>query len=303
MKKINKKELHELFVQLKNKNKNENAYNKLYENYYSLVYGIVFSIIKNKEDSEDVSHEIFTKIYKLPVDKLPSDSEASWMYTVSKNESFLYLRKSKPNICLDEVYEIPSDSSDIDGVIDSEFYNKIMSGLKEDEKMIVSLKVLSGFPFQKIAQIMNIPMGTVQWKYYKSINSLKISIESLAGAAISFLIVLTSGGLWKKEKYINSEKNNGDKKDIQIDSSQKAETSTMDKLGKSEMTNCEEKIHNVDGVKTGEEKEIIEVSDGQTPQIAKNLNTVQAVFSGIGIVLLIFFVIFFKKYQQKLKRK
>ena len=195
MKKIDKKELHELFSGLKNKK--QNAYNKLYEKYYSLVYGIVFSIIKNKEDSEDVAHEVFTKIYKMPIDKLPISNEASWLYTVSKNESFLYLRKSKPNISIEEAYEIPCDLSDIDKVIDSEFYNKAIARLKVDEKMIVSLKVLSDFTFQKIAQIMNMPIGTVQWKYYKAINNLKISIGSLIGAVISFLIVFASGGLWK----------------------------------------------------------------------------------------------------------
>ena len=301
MKKINKKELHELFVELKNKN--QDAYNKLYENYYSLVYGIVFSIIKNKEDSEDVSHEIFTKVYKLPVDKLPSNNEASWLYTVSKNESFLYLRKSKPNISLDEVYEIPSDSNDIDVVIDSEFYNKIMSGLEEDEKMIVSLKVLSGFTFQKIAQIMNIPMGTVQWKYYKAINSLKISIGSLAGAVISFLIVLASGGLWKKEKYLNKNDNNGNENNTQSNLKQNAEASTNENLVKSEMLSNDEKTNEVDVPKADEKKEIIEIPASQSQQIVKNMNAVQVAFSSIGIVLLIIFVIFFKKYQQKLKRK
>ena len=73
MKTIDKNELHEIFQDLKNKK--QNAYNKLYEKYYKLVYGIVFSIIKNKEDSEDVTHEIFTKIYRLDPEKLPVDNE------------------------------------------------------------------------------------------------------------------------------------------------------------------------------------------------------------------------------------
>ena len=48
MKKIDKKQLHEIFDGLKNKN--ETAYNLFYKDYYSLVYGIIFSIMKNQTD-------------------------------------------------------------------------------------------------------------------------------------------------------------------------------------------------------------------------------------------------------------
>ena len=191
MNKINKKELHEIFQSLRNKN--QNAYNNLYEKYYKLVYGIVFSIIKNQADSEDVTHEIFTKIYKLDINKLPENHEASWLFTVSKNECLLFLRKSKPNISIEEIYEIPENTNGIDDVIDKDYYNKLISGLKEDEKIIVSLKVLSNFTFKKISQVMNIPIGTVQWKYYNAINSLKVSIGSLVGPALAFIIVIARG--------------------------------------------------------------------------------------------------------------
>lgn len=316
MSKINKKELHEIFQDLKNKDKNQSAYNKLYENYYNLIYGIVFSIIKNKADSEDVTHEIFTKIYKLDVNKLPADHEASWLFTVSKNECLLFFRKSKPNISIDEIYELPNVSNEIDNVIDREYYNKLMSGLKEDEKMIVSLKVLSNFTFKKISQVMGIPIGTVQWKYYNAINSLKISIGSLVGAVMAFIVVIAKGEFWKTKEYVNNAENgemvdkynesadNGEsenqntelnqKKDINSEVTQNDNNSLNDKEVKKE-TNLDSTIKNT-------EIETAETVESNAFVVGKE-EAIQISFFVIGIMFLIIFIIFFKIYKQKLKKK
>lgn len=310
MSKINKKELHEIFQDLKNKDKNQSAYNKLYENYYNLIYGIVFSIIKNKADSEDVTHEIFTKIYKLDVNKLPADHEASWLFTVSKNECLLFFRKSKPNISIDEIYELPNVSNEIDNVIDREYYNRLMSGLKEDEKMIVSLKVLSNFTFKKISQVMGIPIGTVQWKYYNAINSLKISIGSLVGAVMAFIVVIARGEFWKKKEYVNNAENGeivdnpnesanqnielNQGKDSNSEEIQNDNNSLNDKEVKKE-TNLDSTIKNTE-IKTAETVE-------SNAFVVEKEDAIQISFFVIGIMFLIIFIIFFKIYQQKLKKK
>ena len=310
MNKINKKELHEIFQSLRNKN--QNAYNNLYEKYYKLVYGIVFSIIKNQADSEDVTHEIFTKIYKLDINKLPENHEASWLFTVSKNECLLFLRKSKPNISIEEIYEIPENTNGIDDVIDKDYYNKLISGLKEDEKIIVSLKVLSNFTFKKISQVMNIPIGTVQWKYYNAINSLKVSIGSLVGAALAFIIVIARGEFWKEKEYLkdNKEKDISDNKTETDNNKNQEETEIQGQDGSSVIQN----IENQASENKNEKEDSNSISETTTSSEVENTTAVQGNslnnFDGIqiasltiGITLLVIFIIFFKKYQQKLKKK
>ena len=301
MSKINKKELHEIFQDLRNKDKNQSAYNNLYEKYYNLIYGIVFSIMKNKADSEDVTHEIFTKIYKLDVNKLPVDHEASWLFTVSKNECLLFFRKSRPNISIDEIYEMPAASNEIDSVIDREYYNKLMSGLKEDEKMIVSLKVLSNFTFNKISQVMGIPIGTVQWKYYNAINSLRISIGSLVGAIMAFIVVIARGDFLKKKEYVNNAEN------MEFDD-EYDESLNNDKGENQNMESTQSKENKVDNVDTTEHN--MQFETDEVAQIAESSNEfingvdkIQIGFLSMGIVFLIIFIIFFKIYQQKLKKK
>lgn len=316
LKKINQKELHEIFQDLKNKN--QSAYNKLYENYYKLVYGIVFSIIKNKTDSEDITHEIFTKLYKLDSSKLPEDHEASWLYTVSKNECLLFIRKTKPNISIDEIYEMPENSNGIDDVIDKDYYNKLISGLKEDEKIIVSLKILSNFTFKKISQVMNIPIGTVQWKYYNAINSLKISIGSLVGAVLAFIVIIARGEFWKEKEYLRNNNDVDDNLSVEDNANEQSESSS-EKGSKQDSQQAQQTEDNTDiqqpetnkadeaknAISNQETKTITQANDKQeVPKKFFNVfDEIQITAIIVGITLFAVFIIFFKKYQQKVKKK
>ena len=316
MNKINQKELHEIFQNLKNKN--QSAYNTLYENYYKLVYGIVFSIIKNNADSEDITHEIFTKIYKLDSSKLPEDHEASWLFTVSKNECLQFIRKTKPNISIDEMYEIPTNYNGIDDVIDKEYYNRLISGLKEDEKIIVSLKVLSNFTFKKISQVMNIPIGTVQWKYYNAINSLKISIGSLAGAVLAFIIVIARGEFWKDKEYLRN--NNDVVDDLSVEDNASEQRESASEKGSKQDSQQAQQIEDNNVIeqpetnKTDEAEKAISNQEIETITQANDKQEVPKKFLNVfdeiqitaiivGITLFAVFIIFFKKYQQKVRKK
>lgn len=189
MEKINQKELAEIFNRIKNGD--EKSYNQFYELYYKLIYGIAFSIIKNKENSEDIAQNVFEKIYKMPKKNLPQNYEASWLYTVTKNETLQFMRKQKNNIDIDDIYKIQQNDENINLLIDTDYYNSLIKKLKPKEQEIVTLKVISNLTFSQIGKMLNMPTGTVQWSYYKSINVLKISISTLAAALLTFTIGLT----------------------------------------------------------------------------------------------------------------
>ncbi len=177
MSKINEQELHTLFEKLKEEDKT--AYEELYEKYSSLVYQIAFSILKNKENAEDIMQNVFIKIGNLSKEKLPSNYEPSWLYSVTKNEAISYLRKNKDTLQIDEIEERGKEDI-IEEVVGKNTYQNIISSLEQKEKQIISLKVEIGLSFKEIAKLLNMPIGTVQWKYYKSLHSLKLLIGNLS---------------------------------------------------------------------------------------------------------------------------
>lgn len=202
MKKINEKELKDVFEGIKNGDKI--AFEKLYNNYNKLVYGIAFSIIKNKHDTEDVVQIVFTKLYALEKDKLPTKSEASWLYAVTKNEALSYIKNKRNNIDLENIYEIEDNNDEISKIIDKDSFNRIISNLNENAKEIISLKIVSNLSFEEISKMLNIPEGTVKWRYYKSVYTLKILLGNLA----MFVVTFVSGVLVSK---------NGEKSNTQIE--------------------------------------------------------------------------------------
>ena len=115
MKKIDKKELHNIFKGIKSSN--ELYFNKLYEKYRKLIYAIAFSILKNKDNSEDVVQKVYIKIWEMDKQKLPEKNEASWLYTLVKNEAIDFIKYKKELLNIDDLYYIGEESEDINDII------------------------------------------------------------------------------------------------------------------------------------------------------------------------------------------
>lgn len=190
MEQINKKELSKLFIEIKGNNRV--AFERLYSNYHQLVYGIAFSIVKNKQDAEDLVQTVFAKIYTMEKSKLPTKNEASWLYSITKNETINFLKKSRYNISLEDIYEIEDNNDEINRIIDKESYDKRIRGLSNKEKEIISLKVLANLSFDEIGKMLEIPTGTVKWKYYKSLHTLEILLSNLGMFMITAILSVIS---------------------------------------------------------------------------------------------------------------
>lgn len=291
---VQEKELRELFIEIRHNNKI--AYEKLYTRYKSLVYGIAFSILKNKHDSEDVVQAVFTKIYEIDKDKLPTNKEASWLYTTTKNQAITFLRKKTNNVDFESIYEIEDSDIEINKLIEQDSYNRLISKLSNKEKEIISLKILANLSFEQISKLVNEPTGTVKWRYYKSINTLKILLSNLGMFIITFIIGIKSLLNGKKisniEQEITKDENVSDDvvlPENELQNSLKEEENKGfydDILSKNEVIDNQEII----------EQEVME----------KEINYVgisALCMSTIFLLVTITFSIIFVKHQLKVKRK
>ncbi len=186
MRKIDKKELKELFYRIKNGDK-ETATEELYNKYHNIIYGIAFSILKNKDDAEDAMQNVFIKIYNLNTSLVPESKESTWLYTVAKNEAIEIIRKKKEGIDLEDIYEIGNEDNDLDEIIDEISFNDLINKLSNKEKEIISLKIISNLSFREIANLLGEPIGTIKWKYYTSIYRIKTLLGNLIMSILAFL--------------------------------------------------------------------------------------------------------------------
>ena len=295
--KIDDKELNELFIELKHNNKI--AFEKLYTKYNKLVYGVAFSILKNKEDSEDVVQIVFSKLYKIDKNKLPSNKEASWLYTLTKNETISFLRKKNNDINLESIYEIEDKDNEINNIIDQVEFNRLISGLNDKEKQIISLKILANLSFDEIGKLLNEPTGTIKWRYYKSIHTLKILLSNLGMFIVTFVIGIKT--LFNK-KISNKIEQEEIIEDSQIEQNQE---NLEDEATKSEIQESLKDETNNDINESQNESIKEEIGIPEQP------NTEQINYYGVGIlsissiflIITITFLSFFVKYQLKRNKK
>ena len=141
MSKINEKEIKQIFLEIKTNN--QEGYEKLYLKYNKLVYSIAFSILKNQTDSEDIVQIVFSKIYELPINMLPTKNEASWIYSLTKNTSISFLRKKRNYLNIEDIYELENKNSEIEEIIEKDLYKRLLKKLNNNEKEIISLKIIA----------------------------------------------------------------------------------------------------------------------------------------------------------------
>lgn len=273
----------EIFNQIKSND--DTAFEEFYTKYNKLIYKIAFSILKNKSDAEDITQIVFEKIYSMDKENLPTKNETSWIYSVTKNETLNYLKSNRNNINLDDIYEIEDNNQEISKIIDQENYNRLISKLNDNEKEIISLKIISNFSFEEIGKILNMPTGTVKWRYYKAINTLKLLLSNLTMFIISFISSIYALKSTKKITSQIQEENVIENIVIAADENQKQQ------YEKSENTqqNSQEEINTTIIEKTNE-------NEVNYPAIG--LIGISTVF----LMLTIIFSIIFTKYQLKPKK-
>lgn len=204
MKKIDEKELHELFEKMRQTDLK--AYEELYKKYYNLVHNIAFSVLKNYENAEDIAQNVFVKIGNLEQEKLPKNYEASWLYTVTKNECISFIRKNKETSSIENRIENENEKNEIETVIQNSSYQNLLESLEQVEKQIIFLKIEAGYSFKEISKLLKMPMGTVQWKYYKSLNSLKLLIGNLSMFILGTITCILNKKQNRKATINNTEK-------------------------------------------------------------------------------------------------
>ena len=299
--KIDDKELEKIFLDISQDK--ASGIEKLYSKYKKIVYGIAFTMTKNKTDSEDIIQIVFTKIYEMDKSKLPKNKQSSWLYTITKNETINYIKKNKKDTSLENIYEIPDKNKEIDKVIDNIEFNRLISKLNDKEKEIISLKK---FSFEEIGKLLNEPVGTVKWRYYKSIYSLKAILGNLAIFIISFTIGI---------KALFSNKHTQESNQIEDNSSVQDETKNLT-ISEENILQDEAQDFNSENSK---EQSIRE--DTSTNTIQDNNNTTQEyttyteqpnnyqpqyigyTFIGISIIFLVITLIFLVKSQLKYRKK
>ena len=73
----------------------EIAFRDVVERYQSKVFSIIYGILRNRNDAEDIAQQVFSKIYFSIRSFDFRSSLLTWIYKITVNECYDYLRKKR----------------------------------------------------------------------------------------------------------------------------------------------------------------------------------------------------------------
>src|SRR3954465_1883840 len=75
--------------------KDEIAFREIVERYQTKVFSIIYGILRNHNDAEDIAQQVFSKIYFSIGSFDFRSSLLTWIYKITVNECYDYLRKKR----------------------------------------------------------------------------------------------------------------------------------------------------------------------------------------------------------------
>jgi RNA polymerase sigma-70 factor (ECF subfamily) len=159
-------------------NGDKNALKELYENMSKDIYTFLFLFCKDKYTAEDALQETFISIFENAGSYKHFSNPKAWIFTIAKNKAVSIIRKNSRTANSD----IMNDMTDIikieDTILDKIHADMLLSVLSEEDKKIVILYAVYGFKHREIAELMDMPLGTVKWRYSQGIKKMKNAGEN-----------------------------------------------------------------------------------------------------------------------------
>lgn len=149
------------------KNGKKEEYGNIIKKYKDGIYSFILRMVRNREDALDLAQETFIKAYNSLDSFKVEHSFKNWLYTIASHHTIDFLRKRKHMQTFELQDRDGSESyvSPIDRLIKDERIkrlNRTVDELKENYRMVIILKHKRGMSIDEIAEIMEVPQGTVK---------------------------------------------------------------------------------------------------------------------------------------------
>ncbi len=175
----------------------ERAYRELVRRYERPVFSLIFRMVRNRELAEDLSQETFIKVLNAIDSYRPEFKFSSWVFKIANNAAIDHLRRREldtlsldgsPHAVTPEAIEATAlqisdhQESPLDYVQATELggeIEEVIAKLRPEYRTCILLRHVDGRSYEEIAEILNLPLGTVKTYIHRARNELRIALEHL----------------------------------------------------------------------------------------------------------------------------
>ncbi|MBV7330547.1 sigma-70 family RNA polymerase sigma factor [Chloroflexi bacterium TSY] len=153
---------------------------QLYQWYGNLVYSLALRVLRNTHLAEEVTQDIFVKIWRHPEQWEPTRGQfRPWLLAITRNAAIDRLRKEQRQPLyhpvqveeMDEVAVHPAIADDPHWY-DGQLLREFLSQLPIEQRDLIDLAYFRGYTHCEMAQLLNLPLGTIK-------SRLRLGLEKL----------------------------------------------------------------------------------------------------------------------------
>ena len=164
---------------------NMDAFELIYRATSSFVYNVALRITRNNANAEEVTQDVFMKIYRNLKDFQFRSTFKTWVYRITVNTAINHYRKSnkeeKDRVDYDNIIEsLPDNRRALEGANQSDNQarlNALLDRLSPEHKTCLILREIEGLSYQEIADVLKIPMNTVRSRLKRARQALLVEVE------------------------------------------------------------------------------------------------------------------------------
>lgn len=171
----------------------ESAFREIVERYQSKVFSIIHGIVRQRNDVEDIAQQVFAKVYFSIRNFDFRSSLITWIYKITVNECFDYLRKRKvrklvyeSDLSEDEVRRVENTEPPVDrqapadtSLAQRDYVIKLLTRVSEEERMLLMMKEVEGYSVEELAAMTGMNENTIKVKLFRARQKLVKAAQRL----------------------------------------------------------------------------------------------------------------------------
>ena len=148
-------------------------------------YNLARWLAGNDHDAQDVAQEASLRAFKY-FGSFRGENARAWLLSIVRNSFHTWLRKNRPNEKTveinDEVLDIEDGSANAEAVnpsfADADVVRRAIAELPLEFREIVILREMEGFSYKEIAELVEVPIGTVMSRLARARKFLQKSLAA-----------------------------------------------------------------------------------------------------------------------------
>lgn len=164
------------------------AFGELVRKYQDRLYNTMVHVVGSAEEARDVVQEAFVQAFVKLESFQRNAAFYTWLYRIAFNTAISRRRKRKPTVSVEQGREEgglePCDPGEApEGRIEQkERVAQVQAGLaalSEEHRTVLVLKEMEGYRYEEIAEILDVPVGTVRSRLFRARAQLRDQLKEV----------------------------------------------------------------------------------------------------------------------------